>query len=71
MGSRLPRRGVSNLGRATSAGRRAWPVLLMAWERWQALPEDEKERIRSRAREYALRGRRVVDETRSRRNRAR
>jgi hypothetical protein len=29
----------------------------MAWERWQALPEKDKERYRRRAREYADRGR--------------
>lgn len=39
------------------AGRRAWPVLLMAWERWQALPEEDKERYRRQARAYADRGR--------------
>ena len=36
----------NRLGRAGSAGRRAWPLLLMAWERWQALPEADKERYR-------------------------
>jgi hypothetical protein len=56
-----------SLGRAASAGRRAWPVLLMAWERWQALPDDEKERIIRRAREYTQRGRKAVDSARSRR----
>jgi hypothetical protein len=42
------------------AGRRAWPVLLMAWERWQALPEEDKERYRRQAREYVERGRAVA-----------
>lgn len=48
------------LARATSAGRRAWPVLLMAWERWQALPEADKERYRRQAREYVERGRHTL-----------
>ena len=38
------------------AGRSAWPLILMAWERWQALPDEEKERYRRQAREYAERG---------------
>ncbi len=42
------------------AGRRAWPVLLMAWERWQALPEEDRERYRRQAREYVERGRAVA-----------
>ena len=57
----------SRLGRAQHLGRRAWPVILMAWERWQALPEDEKERYRRRAREYATRGRKAVEQARSKR----
>jgi hypothetical protein len=32
----------------------------MAWNRWQALPDDEKERYKRRAREYAQRGREAV-----------
>ncbi len=56
--ARGPRRG--GLSRATSVGRRAWPVLLMAWERWQALPEADKERYRRQARQYAERGRAVA-----------
>jgi hypothetical protein len=32
----------------------------MAWERWQALPEQDKERYRRQAREYADRGRRTL-----------
>jgi hypothetical protein len=46
--------------------RRAWPLVLAAYERWQALPEHEKERYKRRAREYAQRGRRVVEEQRKR-----
>jgi hypothetical protein len=56
-------RGVA-LQRAARTARRAWPYLLMAWERWQALSPEEKERYKKRAREYADRGRRVVDQRR-------
>ena len=54
------------MARAASASRRAWPVLLMAWERWQALPEADKERYRRQAREYADRGRRALETARRR-----
>jgi hypothetical protein len=54
------------LRRGGSAAKRAWPVVMMAWERWQALPEQDKERYRRRAREYAQRGRRALDERRRR-----
>lgn len=57
----------SRLARAQRLGRRAWPLILMAWERWQALPEHEKERYRARAREYAARGRRAVEQARAKR----
>jgi len=46
--------------RAVQSARRLWPYVLMAWERWQALPEDEKERYRRRARDYADRGRKYA-----------
>lgn len=58
----------SRLERATHAGRRAWPLILMAWERWQALSEEEKERYRRQARDYAERGRKLVDDARKRRS---
>ncbi len=54
------------LARAVTAGRRAWPVLLMAYERWQALSPAEKERYRHQAREYAQRGRSAVESARRR-----
>jgi hypothetical protein len=41
----------------------------MAWERWQALSPEEKERYKRRAREYAERGRKAIDERRPRRRR--
>ncbi len=50
------------LTRGRSAAKRAWPVVLMAWERWQALPEQDKERYRRQARQYAERGRRAFVE---------
>ena len=48
----------AGLARAASGARRTWPVILMAWERWQALPEADKERYRRQAREYAARAER-------------
>ena len=50
----------------TRAVRRAWPVVLMAWERWQALSPQEKERYKRRAREYAERGRKAIPRRRGR-----
>ena len=58
------------LGRTRNAARgarRAWPYVLMAWERWQALSPEEKERYKKRAREYAERGRKALDAQRKRR----
>lgn len=52
----------ARLARGRSAAKRAWPVVLMAWERWQALPEQDKERYRRQARQYAERGRRAFVE---------
>jgi glycogen debranching enzyme len=49
--------------------RRLWPYVLMAWERWQQLPEEDKERYKRQARDYAERGRKVLDERRKRRPR--
>jgi hypothetical protein len=39
----------------------------MAWERWQALSPEEKERYKKRAREYAERSRKALDAQRKRR----
>ena len=49
------------------AGRRAWPVLLMAWERWQALSPADKERYKKQARQAADRGKRALEKQRKRR----
>jgi hypothetical protein len=54
------------LQRASRAARRAWPVVLMAWERWQKLSPAEKERYKRRARQYAERGRKALDRGRKR-----
>jgi hypothetical protein len=47
--------------------RRLWPYVLMAWERWQQLPQEDKERYKRQARDYAERGRKVIDERRKQR----
>ena len=52
---------------ATRVARRAWPLVMMAWERWQRLSPEEKERYKRQARGYADRGRKVIDERRRRR----
>jgi hypothetical protein len=55
-------------GQALSkAARRAWPVVLMAWERWQALSPQERERYKRRARQAADRGRRALEKQRRKR----
>lgn len=46
------------------AARRAWPIVLAAYERWQALPPEEKERYKQRARAAGERGRRVIERRR-------
>jgi hypothetical protein len=40
--------------------------MLMAWERWQSLTPEEKERYKKQAREYMERGRAVLDAQRAR-----
>jgi hypothetical protein len=44
--------------------RRAWPLVLMGWERWQKLSPAEKERYRRQARGYADRGRKALEQRR-------
>ena len=66
---RLPR-GLTaggRTGRAAHGARRLWPLVMMAWKRWQSLDPDQRERYKRQARDYAQRGRRVVDERRRRR----
>ena len=55
--------------RAVHGMRRLWPFVLMAWERWQALTPEDRERYKSRARGYADRGRRGLEERRRRKPR--
>jgi glycogen debranching enzyme len=52
---------------AARGARRIWPYVLMAWERWQALSPEDKERYKKQARGYAERGRKVLEEQRRRR----
>ena len=46
--------------------RRVWPYMLMAWERWQSLSEEDKERYKKQARGYANRGKALLDAQRTR-----
>ena len=55
---------MSRMRTAARGVRRAWPFVLMAWERWQQLPQDEKDRYRRQAQQYAQRGRKLLDERR-------
>jgi hypothetical protein len=55
---------VSRLSRAMRGARRAWPLVLMGWERWQNLSPAEKERYKRQARGYADRGRKALEQRR-------
>jgi TRAP-type C4-dicarboxylate transport system substrate-binding protein len=59
-------RQVQKTSRVTQL-RRLWPYVLMAWERWQQLPQEDKERYKRQARDAAERGRKMLDERRKRR----
>jgi hypothetical protein len=52
---------------AVRGARRVWPYVLMAWERWQSLSPEEKERYKKQARGYMDRGRKALDAQRRRR----
>jgi hypothetical protein len=59
----------TRLGRTRSAARgarRIWPYVLMAWERWQSLSDEEKERYKKQARGYMDRGKKALDAQRRR-----
>jgi hypothetical protein len=58
---------VSRVSRAVRGARRAWPLVLMGWERWQKLSPHEKERYKRQAREYAGRGRKALEQRRRKR----
>ena len=63
-------RPTGRLSRTRSAARgarRLWPYVLMAWEHWQNLSPEEKERYRKRARGYVNQGKRALDAQRTRR----
>jgi hypothetical protein len=49
--------------------RRAWPYVLMAWEHWQNLSAEDKERYKKQARGYANRGRALLDAQKQRKPR--
>jgi len=46
--------------------RRAYPIVLAAYERWQSLSDEEKERYKARARAAGARGRRLIEQRRGR-----
>jgi len=52
------------VARAQHRIRRVWPFVLMAWERWQSLSPAEKERYKRQAREYADRGKQILQDRR-------
>ena len=56
--------GSGRAARAAQSARRLWPYVLMAWERWQSLSPDEKERYKRQARDYAERGRKALNNRR-------
>jgi hypothetical protein len=60
---------MSRAQRAAHGIRRLWPFVLMAWERWQSLTPEERERYKAQARGYADRGRRALQERRKRKPR--
>jgi TRAP-type C4-dicarboxylate transport system substrate-binding protein len=55
---------VSRAQRAVRLSRRALPLMMMAWERWQKLEPEQKERYMRQAREYAERGRKAIEQRR-------
>lgn len=67
--AQLPRGRGSRAGeprtrRAVRAARRAWPVLLEAYRRWDQLTPEQKERVRRMASEYARRSRETLQRRR-------
>jgi hypothetical protein len=62
-------RSGNRIARGARGVRRVWPYVLMAWERWQSLSPEDKERYKRRARDYAGRGRRMIDDRRRGRRR--
>jgi hypothetical protein len=60
-------RGSGRGARAAQSARRLWPMVLMAWERWQSLSPEQKERYKRQARDYGDRGRKALNDRRRRR----
>ena len=58
---------MSRVQRAVRIYRRTLPLVLMAWERWQKLEPEQKERYMKQAREYAQRGRTAIEQRRRKR----
>ena len=56
----------AGMQRATKTARRVWPYVMLAWERWQSLSPQEKERYKKHAREFADRARKVLGSRRGR-----
>jgi hypothetical protein len=59
-------RGSGRGARALHGARRLWPLVLMAWERWQSLSPEQKERYKRQARDYGDRGRKALNDRRRR-----
>jgi hypothetical protein len=59
--------GASRGSKALTNARRLWPYMLMAWQRWQALPPEQKERYTRQARQYAASGKKALDKQRKKR----
>ena len=55
------------MSRLPRTARRAWPLMLMAWERWQKLSPEQKDRYKRQAREYAGRGQKLLQDRRVKR----
>ena len=58
---------MSRVQRSVRVYRRTWTLMLMAWERWQKLEPEQKERYLKQAREYADKGRRAIEQRRRKR----
>ena len=66
-GKAVGRRGERMAGHpAVRAAKRAWPVVLGAYKRWEALSPAEKERYRQMATKYARRGQETIAKRRKR-----
>jgi hypothetical protein len=55
--------------RAARYARRVWPFVVMAYRRWDALTDEEKERYRQTARRTVERGRTAYRDRRPKRRR--